>query len=1148
MTSKDPQLPKPSHQFTNAFTHKLLQIYRLICLPLISKVTTPKRELKLWVAKRLLTAGVRLRSRGGKSDLQRAVQLFEQAFSIYSSLKDSSGETTALVNLGFIHKSIGDMKQGINYYNQALATSRSSGDRHSEGTVLHNLGALYDELSDRNKALDFYKQALPVRRTVHDQNGEAYTLSCIGAIYRDLGYKEEALQYLIQALELARRVKDRIIESATLGRLANLYSSLGDNQRAIDFHQQAISTSRSIGDRRGEAASLTSLGQIYNFIGDKQKALDCYFTTLDLSRWTGDRQIESNTLNSIGLTYHSLGEIRRASEYWAQALEIVRALENLKGEATILNNIGVSHTSIGEWQEAFNNLIQALNLNRRIGDAEGEVSTQINLGQIYVTLEQWQKAANCFSTAVKASRTIGNVRGETSALYSLGFIYYEQGNKQQALQYLHKVLSMSRRAQNKETEAMTLNLLGRLRTQMHDEKSALDLFSESLLISRSIGNKRAQASALNNIAVTHGNLANHTEALKVYREALSLCHELNDAEHEAMILSNMAAVEDRRNNLPAALSCIERALNIFDSLRTKVLSKDLRASYFGGRHHCYKFYIDLLMRLHFECPQKGYDSEALQTCERSRARSLVELLGEVNADRVHEIQPSLIERQARLKEQLNARASQQTKLLTQKHRQEDADRMLIEIQELISELQSIEAEMRESQAVTTTRAIQVDAISIKEFQDQILDDDSLLLMYSLGEPRSYLWVVAKHSISSAKLLGRSQIEPVARDLYTAINARNKFPFRENQKLREKRINNADDEVARLAACLSEQLLGPVAKLLKGKRLLIVADGALQFIPFAILSTTDSSNQLGHDNLDRTLNNSSLPRAVCVKLKPLICDHEIVHLPSLSTLAQLRRFSRRHRHHEKRIAIFADPVFAIDDPRFQLPRKKLRRNRRTKKLSSTPGWRVSLNQSLSESVSSRDGLMIPRLPGTRLEAEQILRMLSDEQCKAAFDFSANRDAAMDSEMDRYEIIHFATHGLLNNIHPELSGLVLSLFDNQRNPQDGFLRLHDILNLHLAADLVTLSACQTGLGKEIRGEGLVGLTGAFMQAGSARVMVSVWSVSDPGTCELMTRFYRGLFVDSKRPSEALREAQLSMLDDDKFNAPYYWAPFILQGEYI
>ena len=205
------------------------------------------------------------------------------------------------------------------------------------------------------------------------------------------------------------------------------------------------------------------------------------------------------------------------------------------------------------------------------------------------------------------------------------------------------------------------------------------------------------------------------------------------------------------------------------------------------------------------------------------------------------------------------------------------------------------------------------------------------------------------------------------------------------------------------------------------------------------------------------------------------------------------------------------------------------------------------QALTRAAAETGLTSFVRLPFARQEAEAIAKLLPPNQQLKALDFTASRQAALTGQLDQYRHLHFATHGLLNSQHPELSGIVLSLVDEAGQPQDGFLRLSDLYNLKLNAELVVLSACQTALGKDVRGEGLVGLTRGFMFAGAARVVASLWNVNDAATAELMQHFYRAMLVEKLPPTAALRAAQLALARNPRWAAPYYWAGFVLQGEW-
>jgi len=280
--------------------------------------------------------------------------------------------------------------------------------------------------------------------------------------------------------------------------------------------------------------------------------------------------------------------------------------------------------------------------------------------------------------------------------------------------------------------------------------------------------------------------------------------------------------------------------------------------------------------------------------------------------------------------------------------------------------------------------------------------------------------------------------------------------------------------------------------------------------------------------------------------PLIANHEIVSLPSASVLAVLRQEIRKRPMPPKMVAVLADPVFEADDPR-------IRRNAAPIPSEATPPLSnrivpdTNLHRAMGETGPSMKGIAVPRLPATREEANSIMALVPEGAGLKVFDFNANRAVALGSDLGQYRIVHFATHGFLNDEHPELSGLVLSLFDAHGRPQDGYLRLHDIYSLKLPVDLVVLSACNSGLGKEIRGEGLVGIVRGFMYAGAARVVASLWKVEDEATAALMKRFYQRMLQEGQPPAKALRMAQLDIWQQKRWQSPFYWAAFVLQGEW-
>jgi CHAT domain-containing protein len=450
--------------------------------------------------------------------------------------------------------------------------------------------------------------------------------------------------------------------------------------------------------------------------------------------------------------------------------------------------------------------------------------------------------------------------------------------------------------------------------------------------------------------------------------------------------------------------------------------------------------------------------------------------------------------------------------------------------------------------------------SVKEIQEQVLDDETMLLEYALGNERSFLWAVTSTTINSFVLPKRALIDSLAQRVYELLTARHQTPFGETQAQKLTRVAPAENELPKALSILSQIVLGPTLKLLENKRLLIVSDGALQYIPFAALPVPASSKQFSVfskkspvsgkqtplDTVHRSLDTEhwSLNTAYW----PLIADHEIVSLPSASVLAMLRHELANRELAGKTVAVFADPVYTANDPR--LGQGNAAMTKKAEKDSASD--KFVLADALTRAVQqigladSREGLR--RLIFSRREAEGIMQLVPGGKGRLAVDFEANHETAISAGLSDYRIVHFATHGLLNSAHPELSGIVLSLVNEKGEQQDGFLRLHEIYNLNLPADLIVLSGCQTALGKEIKGEGLVGLTRGFMYAGAARVVASLWSVQDDATAELMKRFYQKMLGKAQmRPAAALRAAQVETWKTKRWQSPFYWASFILQGEW-
>ena len=976
------------------------------------------------------------------------------------------------------------------------------------------------------KAIEKYRQSVPLWQLAKDPVWEATALFLMSNDYVYLGEMQKALDAANQALPIAKEAakrsdeKQRLyglnVEANTLNMMGRIHNTFGDKPRALDLFNQALSIKETTGDRFGTIVALSDIGAVYQSTGDYQKALDSFNRARLLLSDVGDRKNEADLLNNICVVQNNMGEPKKAIDTCNKALSIKRDLNDRKGEATTLNNLGNAYSSLGEYQKTLDFYILSHSIYKAMGNRQGEAIALSNIGWAYDTLGEFDKAISSYNDALEIFRASRDQYSEAITLSNIAVSYATQKDFRKALEINLQVLPLRRAQNNREGVAITLNNIGGAYSNLGDKQKALDYYNQSIELHRTVGNPRHLAAALRNIGTVYRDLGDHQKALAYLSESLEMSRATGDRDSEAGTLSHIARVERDRGNLTRARDRIEEALAAVESLRINLKSQQLRASYFATVRKFHEFKIDLLMRLHAQHPSEGFDAAAFHASESGRARSLLELLKEAGAEIRQGVDPSLLERERTLRQSISDKADRQVRLLSGKHTEDQATAAAREIDDLTTEHEQVQARIRQTSPRYAALTWPV-PLTLKQIQAEVLDDETLLLEYALGEEKSFLWAVTPTSIKSFELPKRSEIESAARQVYETLTARNVADPKESPEQRLKRIAEADAEYPKASLRLSQTLLSPVAAGLKGKRLVIVGEGMLQYTAFAALPGPDSA-----------------PGAVS---RPLIADHEIISLPSASALAVLRQEAHGRIPPDKTVAVLADPVFTTGDPRVTLSRK-----------GSAPAVEATIRAGDAERSAAESGLGdFVRLRFSRLEADHILQFAPTGKKLQALDFNASRAAATSPDLSHYSIVHFATHGLVNNLHPELSGVVLSLVDEQGRPQDGFLRLYDIYNLKLSADLVVLSACQTALGKQVRGEGIVGLTRGFMYAGAPRVVASLWRVDDRATAELMGRFYEAKLGRGLRAAAALREAQVKMMSQKRWQAPHYWAAFLLQGEW-
>jgi CHAT domain-containing protein/Tfp pilus assembly protein PilF len=948
-----------------------------------------------------------------------------------------------------------------------------------------------------------------------DSSREADSLTAIGEIYFILNDYSKSVDAYTRAVERRKTGSDRHAEVIALTDLARVSVYAGNNQQARDAAESALKISAAQSDNIGTAHALQVMGLALYFSGESRKALDYENQALLLVKETDEQELLAYIHLTLGYIHNDIDDLEEALSDYNQALAIWRSLHNKWGESKTLTSIGLVQTLVGDRQAALSSLTATLSILDEIGDRQLIGAALNNIAYVYQTLGEFDLALQYFQRALNIYKDIKFQLGEALTLQYCGDVQALKGDLKSALSYYELAIPLSRTVKNVLLEADGLNSLGSFYFMLGDRKKARELFEQSLSVFSQENHWRGQSSALSNIGYYFESEGDVARAHDSYIQALSFARSARDTDGAASILYNLARVELRMGELSASREHIEESLRLHEISRAKVGNQELRVSYFATVHQHYEFYIDLLMQLHKQQPAAGFDVKALQASERARARSLLELLSQTGSTLGKTIDPELVRRERALRDAMNEELLRDSgRSLTSAPKDKDAAKVEQQYQEVKAQLRAT--------SPGYASIVLPEELNLSEVQSKLLDVNTAILEYSLGEKKSFLWLVTSDGARSYELPPRAEIEKSATDLSRLLARSGGGPVQDRKR------SDPVEDYWRQAASFSNMVLPGDLSKTKAKRLVIIADGVLQNIPFSALTSPDSPS-------------SAQPRA-------LLDDYELINLPSIAVLSVIRKETKDRHSESLSVAIIADPVFESTDPRVKHNKAKPPSNKRfvTSDGNSAKDDLVSAKSSrFLHSSGFEKG--IPRLPFSRQEAQSILALSVTGDSFAALDFKANYSTVMSGVLSKYRYLHFATHGIVNSAHPELSGILLSMVDERGRPQQGFLQLSDIYSLTLSADLVVLSACQTGLGKDMEGEGIIGLTRGFFYAGASRVVSSFWNIDDAATAELMRKFYEGILIQKLAPAAALRSAQLETRKQRRYRSPYYWAGFTVQGKW-
>jgi tetratricopeptide (TPR) repeat protein len=1141
-------------------------------------------------------------------EYHKSLEHYEKSLEICKKLGDAKGEGLGLNNIGLLYDNLGQYSKALDYYEKSLAINKKIGNVSLEGTNLGNIGAVYDNLGQYSKALDYYEKSLAIRKKLGDVSGEGYNLNNIGLVYQSLGQYSKALDYYEQSLAIRKKLGDVSGEGYNLNNIGLVYKSFGQYTKALDYYERSLSISRKIGNTSLEGTNLGNIGGVYDSLGQYSKALDYYEQSLAIRKKIGDVSGEGLGLNNIGLVYDNLGQYSKALDYYKQSLAICKKIGNVSLEGTNLGNIGAVYDNLGQYSKALDHYEQSLAIRKKIGDVSGEGYNLNNIGLVYYNLGQYSKALDHYEQSLAINKKIGNVSLEGTNLNNIGLVYKSLGQYWKALDYYEQSLAISKKIGNASLEGTNLGNIGGVYDGLGEYAKALDYYEQSLIIRKKIGDVNGEGTNLNNIGSLYKSLGQYAKALDYYEQSLIIRKKIGDVNGEATNLGNMAFIYAAMGRFEEAERRLKESMQIKQELGVPLeSSKDLLANLYLdagaianaeplinetkydstlGRLALLKFdypsakkhyendmkwaektgnttalfrsytglgrayegaedytkseeYYEKAMKLaeeirsgllpserrnFFEVKVEGFARSdpargltrvkmklnrgegSIDSSEITRARTFSEHLSETSSTGSSGVPKETLEKEQSLVNKLAALKKELSKT--------DKEKQSSKYENLTKDVQDAQTDL--AAFIETLWKQNPDYAAVKyprpvTLKESALSPEECAVIFDVSGEGVGVKLVRNKTISETFFKKWDQ-----KDLENDIK---KFrePF---EKLRFKEF---DPELAE--SLYKKLLLRVLVDVSKGTPLIIIPDGILALLPFEALVTGGkvhwNKGEYRVDNPDG--------------LTFLGDEHPISYYQSITALTLARIMGNKDSPKDK-LLVLADPVFAMKDQRAQQASS-------TKLAERDKQNNLQLMQTIED--TSDGSFSFKRLPETGILADNLGKMYGSH-CLSLTGLRANKADFLFKiapTIDQYGSVVFATHGVMSTRIPGLMEPFLAL--SMAPPgTDGFLKMSDILSLKMNADVVALTACQSGLGKELSGEGVMSMGRAFQYAGAKSVLMSLWEVEEKSAMMLAENFFR-YRKQGKTKLESLKLAR-NDIRNAGYKHPFFWSAFILVGE--
>jgi tetratricopeptide (TPR) repeat protein/CHAT domain-containing protein len=1034
---------------------------------------------------------------------EKALFYYEKALAIQEKIGDQVGQANTLGNLALVYNRLGRYQEALEIGKQALVLHQAANEEMAISNDFMNLGIIYDNLNQYAKAIAAYSQALALKKALDDHVGIARTLDNLGTSYKNAGEYAKALKNYQQALKYQQQTGDFSAMGGTLSNLGAVYDSLAKYDKALVLYQKALMIQRQLNEKAKIASTLTNLGVVYDNLGQSKSALIHYQQALVLQEELADQAGIAGLWSNLGLVYYRLGEIETALDYLQRALHQEQALGNQRGEAQALTNLGLIQTQLGDYSLALTHYLTALAKQREIGDQAGIGNTLSNIGVSYYNLGHFEQALGYFLQAATQHQTIGDKRGESTDLGHIGTIHAQLGFYSKALTAYEAALSSKRAIKDKRGESVILSHLGAVHANINKLEEALSYFQSAAALTREMHDRQGLGADLANIGLLYQQLGQPEKAYQALEESVSILTELG-TDKRWYAQRGLAKVQVELQQIEAAIAQYEQAIATIETLKAGLQEKKDKYAFMGDKLYVYNELISLLYDLHTQAPTKGYDDKALEIFERKQGRVFLEELGKSGAEKFASLPSTVIQQEKWLEEKQRLLQAELVQERNQSIKEHDTDKLKLLSQQLAVVSQS----QQQLQAKIKTQYPDYYAlkypqpVTVNTIQQQVLQADEALLIYNVMAKDTLLWVVTPTEFALFSLsIGEEDLNDTIAYLRDVI------------------LNRLPELIAE-GNPLYEQLIPEDAKslLTKAHTLYIVPTGPLYTLPFEALVSEVTDDYEPHF---------------------LIQDYALVYLSSGSLLKILRDMqARREKKPSQPFIAFANPTYRACGDK-QASERAVGRGAQSLTELRSQAYRESLK-----------AVCFVPLPETEQEAKTAANLFGVPEKLLYMGKQARRSILLElnetQQLSDYRYLLFAAHGLLPN---EVSGLTQSALVLSDPDQEGFLTAADAYQLQFNADFINLSACNTGGGKKIKGEGIIGLTRAFMYAGTASIGVTLWSVESASAENLSVGIFNYLRRDSFR-ADAFRQIKLDMIAgrarQPYYNHPYYWAPFVLYGE--